>query len=133
MDGYSRWAYDYWQSVDSLDPRPATVHTTGDFSWIYRTSNDSDLEPLTSVRLEMLRQGIQAFQKRRALRELLTDRNHASGLQTLDALLGDGYISADNAADGHAKDDMARARQQLDTLSIEASPLVTPDSRCNPE
>ena len=130
MDGYSRWAYDYWQSADSLDPRPGTAHTTGDFSLIYRTSNDSDLEPVTSVRLEMLRQGIQAFEKRRALRELLTDRNHASGLQTLDALLGDGYISAANAADGHAKDDLTRARQQLDTLSIEASPLVTPDSRC---
>ena len=130
MDGYSRWAYDYWQSADSLDPRQGTTHTTGDFSLIYRTSNDSDLEPVTSVRLEMLRQGVQAFEKRRLLRDLLTDRNHASGLQMLDALLGDGYISAAGAADGLAKDDLARAREQLDTLSIEASTLVEPDSRC---
>ena len=133
MDGYSKWAYDYWHSADSLDPRPGTVHTTGDFSWIYRTSNDSDLEPITSVRLEMLRQGIQAFEKRRVLRELMTDQNHASGLQMLDALLGDAYISAANAEDGHARDDLSRAREQLDTLSIEASSLVTPDSRCASE
>ena len=63
----------------------------------------------------------------------MTDQNHASGLQMLDALLGDAYISAANAADGHAKDDLSRAREQLDTLSIEASSLVTPDSRCVPE
>ena len=130
MEGYSRWAYDYWQSADSLDPRLGTAHTTGDFSLIYRTSNDRDLEPVTSVRLEMLRQGIQAFEKRRVLRDLLTARDHASGLQMLDALLGDGYISAVGAAQGSAKDDLMRAREQLDTLSIEASSLVEPDSRC---
>ena len=131
MDGYSKWAYDYWHATDSLDPRQGTAHTTGDFSWIYRTSNDSDLEPVTSVRLEMLRQGVQAYEKRRVLRDLLTDQNHASGLQMLDALLGDGYISADNAADGHARDDLVRAREQLDTLSIEASSLVVPDDNCS--
>ena len=131
MDGYSKWAYDYWHATDSLDPRQGTAHTTGDFSWIYRTSNDSNLEPITSVRLEMLRQGVQAYEKRRVLRDLLTDRNHASGLQMLDALLGDGYISADNAADGHARDDLVRAREQLDTLSIEASSLVVPDDNCS--
>ena len=130
MDGYSRWAYDFWRSPDSFDPRQGTAHTTGDFSLIYRSSNDRDLEPVTSVRLEMLRQGILAFEKRRVLRDLLTRQSHASGLQTLDALLGDGYISVAGAAQGSAKDDLMRAREQLDTLSIEASSLVQPDSRC---
>lgn len=78
----------------------------------------------------MLRQGILAFEKRRVLRDLLTRQSHASGLQTLDALLGDGYISVAGAAQGSAKDDLMRAREQLDTLSIEASSLVQPDSRC---
>ena len=130
MEGYSRWAYDFWRSPDSFDPRKGTAHTTGDFSLIYRTSNDRHLEPVTSVRLEMLRQGILAFEKRRVLRDLLTRQSHASGLLTLDSLLGDEYISIAGAAQGSAKDDLMRAREQLDTLSIEASSLVQPDSRC---
>ena len=131
MDGFSRWAYDYWHAADPLDPRQGTAHTTGDFSLIYRTSNDPDLQAMSSVRFEMLRRGIQASEKRRVLRDLFTRHDYVSGLEVLDALLDDEFISAATAADGHAKDDLTRARQQLDTLSIEASSLVTQDPSCN--
>ena len=131
MQGYSRWAYDFWRGSDPLDLRGESAHTSGDVALIYRTSNDRDLKAVTSVRFEILRQGIQAYEKRRILRGLYTQHDYASGLQVLDGLLEDEFISTSGAADGHAKSDLVRARQQLDTLSIEASSLVTADPRCN--
>ena len=131
MQGYSRWAYDYWRGSDPLDLRGESAHTSGDVALIYRTSNDRDLTAVTSVRFEILRQGIQAYEKRRLLRDLYTRHDYASGLLVLDSLLADEFISVSGAAGGHAKDDLIRAREQLDTLSIEASSLVTSDARCN--
>ena len=131
MQGYSRWAYDFWRGSDPLNLRGESAHTSGDVALIYRTSNDRGLTAVTSVRFEILRQGIQAYEKRRLLRDLFTQHSYSSGLQVLNGLLEDTYISASGAADGHAKDDLVRAREQLDTLSIEASSLVTTNARCN--
>lgn len=130
-DGFSRWAYDYWRSSDPLDLRRGLNHTSGDFALIYRTSNAPNLMPMTSVRFEMLRHGVQAFEKRRILRELFDEQQHASGLSQLDALMGDDYISVQGVVNKSVADDVRRAQQQLDRISMDASALVSVDAACN--
>ncbi len=131
QDGFSRWAYDYWQSSDPLDLREGLSHTSGDYAFIYRSSNDADLQPMTSVRLETLRYGVQSFEKRRILRELLTQHGDASGLSRLDALISDDYISIQSVSNGTIKEDLMRAQNELDSISMDASSLVATETRCN--
>ena len=63
-DGISRWAYDYWRSAEPLNMRQLSF-TSGETALAYRTSNAADIEGMTSIRLELLRHGIQQFEKRR--------------------------------------------------------------------
>ena len=129
-NGLSRWAYDYWRVADPLDARNGLPHTSGDGALIYRSSNDADLEPVTSVRLETLRRGIQDFEKRRVLRALYEARGHAAAAASVDALLTDAYISAQSARAGRSADDLARARRRLDAVSADASALLGAEARC---
>lgn len=61
-NGYTRWAYDYWQSSDIDNIQDAT-NTAGDFSFIYRTTNTIQSKPVSSIRLELLREGVQDYEK----------------------------------------------------------------------
>src|SRR5262249_46131788 len=63
LDGYLRWAYDLWLADDPLDIRDER-NTAGDSSLVYH----DDTEVLSSIRLELLRDGIQDFEKLRILR-----------------------------------------------------------------
>ena len=63
LGGYLRWAYDLWLADDPLDIREER-NTAGDFSLIYH----DETEVLSSIRLELLRDGIQDFEKMRILR-----------------------------------------------------------------
>ena len=126
-DGYARWAYDYWQLSDPLNMRQGR-QTSGDFALVYRTSNDANLQPMTSIRLEMLRLGIQDFEKRRVLRDILTRRQDPDGVQMLDNLLTDDMISFRSAYLGYARDDIKRVQQQLNEISIRANNLPNPAS-----
>ncbi|MCL6266919.1 glycoside hydrolase domain-containing protein [Flagellimonas myxillae] len=67
LNGYLRWAYDNWQLADPLDARDG-AHTAGDFALVYRASNNSPSEYLPSLRLLLLREGIQDFEKIKALK-----------------------------------------------------------------
>lgn len=69
-DGYLRWAFDYWRLNDPFDARDG-AHTAGDFSLVYRNSNLNPIEYYPSLRLEMLREGIEDFEKVRILRDTL--------------------------------------------------------------
>ena len=100
-DGYSRWAYDYWRAPEPLDMRQLSF-TSGDTALVYRTSNDNDLEAMTSVRLALLRYGIQQYEKRRILRELYGRCEYSTGLALLDQLVGDNLISLESAGSGSA-------------------------------
>lgn len=62
FNGYLRWAYDYWTMDDPMNVQDGT-NSSGDFSFIYRTSNSADAKPISSVRMELLREGIQDFEK----------------------------------------------------------------------
>ena len=74
-DGYLRWAYDYWRLVDTFDARDGS-NTAGDFFMIYRELATTDEEEypfykfLPSLRLMMLREGIQDFEKIKILRKV---------------------------------------------------------------
>lgn len=64
--GYQRWAFDYWQKDDPFDARDR-ANTAGDFSMIYRSDNTSRTKAVSSIRFELLRDGIQDFEKVRIL------------------------------------------------------------------
>jgi hypothetical protein len=62
LNGYLRWAYDYWTNLDPTNMQDGT-NTAGDYEMIYRSGNTTSSTPLSSIRLAMLRDGIQDFQK----------------------------------------------------------------------
>ena len=66
-DGYLRWAFDNWKQSDPLDAQDGGF-TAGDFALVYRSSNDSTMQPIDSIRLAALREGIQNFEKIQLLR-----------------------------------------------------------------
>lgn len=87
-DGYLRWAFDNWTKNDPFDARDGS-HTAGDFSMVYRASNNYPSEVLSSIRFEMLREGIQDFEKLKILKANLEassnpyDQEVLNGLNTI--------------------------------------------------
>lgn len=62
-DGYTRWAFDYWTNSNPLNAQDGG-NAAGDNHFIYRSTNEySSCRPLSSIRLEMLREGIQDYEK----------------------------------------------------------------------
>ncbi len=89
FDGYLRWAFDNWTRRDPLDIRDG-AHTAGDFAFIYRGGNTSPMRYYTSIRLEMLREGIEEYEKISVLRETYRDSAdpwEVEALEKIDALL----------------------------------------------
>lgn len=84
-DGYLRWAFDYWRSTDPFDMRDGG-HTAGDFGLIYRNSNNAPMSYSSSIRLEMLRDGIQDFEKVKILKQRLEASNDPFDQQALGSL-----------------------------------------------
>lgn len=66
-DGYTRWAFDYWTNPNPLNAQDGS-NAAGDNHFICRSSNEwSSCKPVYSIRLEMLREGIQDYEKVSAL------------------------------------------------------------------
>lgn len=65
-NGFLRWALDYWQSNDPMNAQDG-ANSSGDFSFIYRSDNTANAKPVSSIRFEMLREGIQDYEKIRIL------------------------------------------------------------------
>ena len=66
FNGYLRWAFDYWTQTDPLNVQDGS-NSAGDFNMIYRTANNMQSQPISSIRFELLREGIQDFEKVRIL------------------------------------------------------------------
>lgn len=66
LNGYLRWAYDYWTQSDPINIQDGS-NAAGDFNMIYRTANTLSALPLSSIRLELLREGIQDYEKVKSL------------------------------------------------------------------
>jgi hypothetical protein len=62
LDGYLRWAYDYWTSPDPTNIQDGS-NSAGDYSLVYRASDNYPNAVLSSIRLDLLREGIQDFEK----------------------------------------------------------------------
>jgi len=69
-EGFLRWAFDNWTRSDPFDWRDGSFGA-GDFGFVNRSSNDLNMEFYSSVRLELLRDGIQDQEKIRVLRDIL--------------------------------------------------------------
>lgn len=66
-NGFLRWAYDNWRSGDPASARD-TGATAGDASMVYYRNRTSDANGVVpSIRLELLREGIQDYEKIRIL------------------------------------------------------------------
>lgn len=101
FNGYTRWAYDYWTVTDPMNAQDAT-NTAGDFHMIYRTDNTAASKPVASMRLELLRCGIQDYEKVRIL--------GVSNLTSVIALFTDPKAP-------NARQNVMKAQAQLKTLS----------------
>lgn len=62
FNGYLRWAYDYWTKIDPVNIQDGS-NAAGDFSMIYRDGNTQSAKPVSSIRFELLREGIQDYEK----------------------------------------------------------------------
>ena len=79
---------------------------------------------MTSVRLELLREGIQQSEKRRILRELYGGCRYATGVALVDGLVSANYLSLERATNGLVRDDLVRAREQLNIVSADAQAMA---------
>lgn len=70
--GYLRWAFDYWTIDDPFEQRIGN-HTSGDFALCYRSSNNLDMEICSSVRLELIREGIEDYEKINIIKKSLKE------------------------------------------------------------
>lgn len=87
LQGFLRWAFDYWKVPDPFDQRIGE-YTSGDFSLSYRSSNNLDMEFYPSVRLELLREGIEDFEKIAILEKQLKDPGIPEDLEKHRRLVG---------------------------------------------
>ena len=69
-NGYLRWAFDNWKSQDPYDLSEGRF-TAGDFSLVYRSGNTKPVDIVPSVRSELLRDGIEDYEKALILQEKL--------------------------------------------------------------
>jgi hypothetical protein len=87
-NGYLRWAYDYWTKNEPMNIQDGS-NAAGDFSMIYRANNNLSNQALSSIRLELLREGIQDYEKIKILSDVLLNMevkkfNVASGTNALE-------------------------------------------------
>ena len=123
QDGYLRWAFDNWRSFDPLDLREGAF-TAGDFSLVYRSSNDKSMTVLPSIRSESLRDGIEDFEKVQVLRNSLSGcaEGELSGrwLNRLERTV-DTFSSGALMA-GRAGDLISQAHERLGEISLQLTP-----------
>ncbi len=85
FDGYLRWAFDFWRNNNPFDIRDGS-NTAGDFSFIYRSSNSEPIDYYSSLRLEMLREGIEDFEKINILRKVHGNSEDSIDIETMSAI-----------------------------------------------
>ena len=123
QDGYLRWAFDNWRNSDPLDVREGAF-TAGDFSLVYRSGNSKGMTVVPSIRSEMLRDGIEDFEKVQVLRSRLSACGEtALAGRWLDRLgrTVDSFSSSPLMA-GRAGDLIGEARDRLGEISLQLRP-----------
>ena len=129
QDGYLRWAFDNWRSSDPLDVREGAF-TAGDFSLVYRSGNDRGMTVVPSIRSELLRDGIEDFEKVQVLRNSLSscaeDELPARWLDRLERTV-DTFSAAPLMA-GRAGDLIGEAHDRLGEISVQLMPDMCQDN-----
>jgi hypothetical protein len=85
-NGFLRWAFDNWVNNNPVEMRMGN-YTSGDFALSYRSSNNLDMEICSSVRLELIREGIEDFEKVSILKERLKDSDDSHNMVAYNLLL----------------------------------------------
>ena len=81
-NGYLRWAFDNWKSHDPYDLVEGRF-TAGDFSLVYRSGNTKPIDIVPSVRSELLRDGIEDYEKALILQDKLKVCKHSEQSEEL--------------------------------------------------
>ena len=110
-DGYLRWAFDNWKAYEPLDLRDGS-HTAGDFSFVYRSSNDADMAVVPSVRSELLHDGIEDYEKIVVLQDAMRQCGRPDLLDELRESIAS--FSTDALMAGAAPDLLTEARAALE-------------------
>jgi hypothetical protein len=120
--GFLRWAYDYWTHADPTEQRIGG-HSSGDFSLSYRSSNELNMQSFSSVRLELVREGIEDYEKIRYLKEILsvaaTNEDRTNQAHLFEMLQ---RFRWKNTLPGNAHQLVSEARDLLDEITIHYSP-----------
>ena len=119
-DGYLRWAFDNWRSYEPLDLQEGSF-TAGDFSFVYRSSNDKDMTMIPSVRSELLRDGIEDHEKVQVLHRTILNCKEEGLLAGLEEAVN--AFSTERLMAGQASELISLARTQL----LKLSQSITPD------
>lgn len=114
-DGYLRWAYDYWVGEDPFDLQNE-LFTAGDFSIAYRSSNAESMHSLSSVRLELLREGIQDYEKIRIIREKMENDNRQASLTELNSAIAS--FTVESGTSGSAESLVSKAQEAIKTIAL---------------
>ena len=125
--GYLRWAFDNWKTFEPFDLRDGS-HTAGDFSFVYRSGNDLDMTVVPSIRSELLRDGIEDFEKILVMRDEMRSCGRTDLLENLREAVA--LFATDALAAGRAANLLTTARAALDDLSRRQYCL--PDAPGNP-
>ena len=112
--GYLRWAFDNWKAFDPFDLRDGS-HTAGDFSFVYRNSNDADMTVVPSIRSELLRDGIEDFEKILVLEDAMRRCDRSDLQENLNGAIAS--FTKDAFAAGAATRLLNSARAALNKLS----------------
>ena len=118
-DGYLRWAYDNWKAAEPLDLRDGAF-TAGDYSFVYRTGNGADMTAAPSVRSELLRDGIEDYEKIQALEATLRRCGERGPLERLRKAVAE--FSNEELMAGQAEKLVSQGRRELAALSASVAP-----------
>ncbi|MDH8702451.1 hypothetical protein M2138_001815 [Dysgonomonadaceae bacterium PH5-43] len=105
-DGYLRWAYSSWVKDPLVDTR-FTAFGAGDCFFVYPNGR-------SSIRMEKLIEGIQAYEKVRILREKFTKENNKAKLDKLNKILS--AFEEKNLKEVSASDAINKANAELNKL-----------------
>ena len=120
-DGYLRWAFDNWRSYDPLDLQEGSF-TAGDFSFVYRSSNDRDMTMVRSVRSELLRDGIEDYEKVQVLRRTIQNCQKEDLLAGLEQAVK--AFSTERLMAGEANELISQAHDRLGEISVQLTPVM---------
>ncbi|MCP4930993.1 MAG: DUF4091 domain-containing protein, partial [Candidatus Marinimicrobia bacterium] len=115
-DGYLRWAYDNWKLSNPFDVRDG-AHTAGDYSMVYRASNSLPSETLSSIRFEMLRDGIEDYEKLSILKSTLETSKHPKDQEILEQL-NEVVNSFDKTSGANAEQLIMKGQSTIETISL---------------